>query len=59
MKGFRQHSLRRDGIALTLHVQEGEGPLMSTTGLLASMVVKWRLVRRLRRLSTAMSSAAP
>ena len=28
MKGFRQHSLRRDGIALTLHVQEGEGPLM-------------------------------
>ncbi|MFT3672867.1 alpha/beta fold hydrolase [Aestuariivirga sp.] len=28
MKGFRQHILRRDGIALTLYVQEGEGPLM-------------------------------
>lgn len=28
MKGFRQHILRRDGVALTLHVQEGEGPLM-------------------------------
>lgn len=28
MKGFRQRIIRRDGLELVLHVQEGEGPLV-------------------------------